>query len=84
MHNSASRQSYHRSIPMYAAIAIPVSKISVVNFLIPSTQSSTSRIALVMTLPAPSSRSCAQLLCTRLPYNICFMFLLTLLENLLT
>ena len=35
--------------------AIPVSKTSVVNFRIPSTQSSTSRIALVMISPSPSS-----------------------------
>ena len=35
--------------------ATPVSKTSVVNFRIPSTQSSTSRIALVMISPSPSS-----------------------------
>ena len=56
----------------------PVSKTSVVNFRIPSTQSSTSRIALVVISPSPSSRRLGLLFPTRFPYRILFILRLTL------
>ena len=45
MHKIVKRQSYHSNMQRYAVSATPVSKISVVNLRMPSTQSFTSRMA---------------------------------------
>ena len=66
----------------YPKSATPVSKISVVNFRMPSTQSSTSETAFVMTFPAPSFSSSTRDLCTSVRYRIRFIRRFTLLAKL--
>ena len=71
----------HYGLDFSSDSATPVSNTSVVNLRIPSTQSSTSAMALVISSPVPSFSSAARLCRTRLAYRMPFVRRLMLLAK---